>query len=78
MDPFQSESIRCLEKGTLTITSSLGRTCDGTFVYVNNREGSGTFTCSDGSSGPFNFVSTGTRGTGTGNLGGKPFTFSFG
>lgn len=64
--------------GTLTITSSLGRTCDGTFVYVNNREGSGTFRCSDGSSGPFNFVSTGTRGTGTGNLGGKPFTFSFG
>lgn len=64
--------------GTLTITSNRGRECKGTFVYVTNREGSGTFQCSDGNSGPFNFVSTGTRGTGTGNIGGKPFTFSFG
>ncbi|RWD74786.1 hypothetical protein [Mesorhizobium sp.] len=64
--------------GNLTITSNKGRKCKGDFVYVNRREGSGTFTCSDGSSGPFNFVSTGMRGTGTGTLGGKPFTFSFG
>ncbi|TPJ77172.1 hypothetical protein [Mesorhizobium sp. B2-6-2] len=64
--------------GNLTITSNKGRKCKGDFVYVNRREGSGTFTCSDGSSGPFTFVSTGMRGTGTGTLGGKPFTFSFG
>jgi len=64
--------------GNLTITSNRGRKCEGTFVYVTNREGSGTFTCSDGTSGPFTFVSTGTRGTGTGTIGGKPFTFSFG
>ena len=62
--------------GTLTITSSRGRSCTGDFVYVTGREGSGTFVCSDGNSGPFTFVSTGTRGTGT--IGGKPFTFSFG
>ncbi|MER9070074.1 hypothetical protein NKH84_26490 [Mesorhizobium sp. M0902] len=64
--------------GTLSIVSSKGRTCKGDFVYITNREGSGTFTCSDGQSGPFTFVSTGTRGTGSGTLGGKPFTFSFG
>ncbi|TPJ34435.1 hypothetical protein [Mesorhizobium sp. B2-8-3] len=64
--------------GNLTIKSNKGRSCKGDFVYVTNREGSGTFTCNDGSSGPFTFVSTGMRGTGTGTLGGKPFTFSFG
>lgn len=51
--------------GNLTIKSNKGRSCKGDFVYVTSREGSGTFTCSDGSSGPFTFVSTGTRGTGT-------------
>lgn len=64
--------------GTLTITSNKGRKCKGDFVYTTNREGSGTFVCSDGSSGPFQFVSTGTRGTGTGTIGGKAFTFVFG
>lgn len=64
--------------GTLTITTSRGRSCSGSFVYVNRRQGSGTFTCNDGSSGPFEFVSTGTRGTGTGYLGNKGFTFTFG
>ncbi len=64
--------------GNLEITSSRGRRCTGTFVYVTARNGQGTFTCSDGSSGPFEFVSTGTRGTGTGVIGGRPFTFTFG
>jgi hypothetical protein len=64
--------------GTLEIASSKGRKCSGTFVYVTRRNGSGTFTCTDGQSGPFNFVSTGTRGTGTGTIGGRSFTFSFG
>lgn len=64
--------------GNLRIVSSRGRTCDGNFVYVTGRNGEGVFTCSDGQSGPFTFVSTGTRGTGTGTIGGKPFTFTFG
>jgi Thiamine monophosphate kinase len=64
--------------GTLTITSSRGRTCSGDFVYVTGRTGEGVFTCSDGQSGPFQFVSTGSRGTGTGVIGGQPFTFTFG
>lgn len=50
--------------GELQITTSAGVTCRGTFVYVTQREGSGTFQCADGRSGPFTFVSTGSRGTG--------------
>lgn len=64
--------------GTLEIVSNKGMKCSGTFVYVTRRNGSGTFTCTNGQSGPFNFVSTGTRGTGTGTIGGRSFTFSFG
>lgn len=64
--------------GNLKITSSKGRVCEGNFVYVTARNGSGVFTCDDGKSGPFEFVSTGTRGTGTGVLGTTPFTFTFG
>lgn len=64
--------------GDLTITTNSGITCTGNFVYTSGREGKGTFTCEDGRSGPFEFVSTGRRGTGTGQLGGKPFTFTFG
>jgi hypothetical protein len=64
--------------GALTVVTNKGATCKGMFVYVTRRNGSGTFTCDDGRSGPFTFVSTGTRGTGTGTLGGRPFTFTFG
>ena len=64
--------------GDLTIVSSKGGTCTGAFVYVNRRQGSGTFTCTDGRAGPFNFVSTGSRGTGTGSLNGETVTFTFG
>lgn len=64
--------------GTLNIKSSRGRSCVGNFVYVTQRTGQGTFTCSDGRSGPFNFVSTGTKGSGTGTIGGRTFTFTFG
>ena len=64
--------------GTLKLVSSSGAVCEGNFVYVNNREGSGVFNCDDGRSGPFEFVSTGTRGTGFGDLGGERFTFTFG
>lgn len=64
--------------GTLQIRSNKGLTCTGNFVYETYRKGSGVFTCSNGQSGPFEFLSTGTRGTGTGTLGGKAFTFTFG
>lgn len=56
--------------GTLTLRSDRGVTCTGDFVYVTSRRGDGTFRCSDGRSGPFAFVSTGTHGTGTGRIGG--------
>jgi hypothetical protein len=64
--------------GDLTIVSNRGATCTGAFVYVNRRQGSGTFTCNDGRTGPFTFVSTGQRGTGSGQIGGQPVTFVFG
>jgi hypothetical protein len=64
--------------GVLEITTSRGTTCRGSFVYVSSRHGRGTFQCSDGRSGPFEFVSTGVRGSGTGRLGGRLFTFTFG
>ena len=64
--------------GTLSIVSSRGTVCKGNFVYVTSRRGEGVFNCDDKRSGPFNFVSTGTRGTGFGDLGGERFTFTFG
>lgn len=64
--------------GDLHITFTNGRTCAGAFVYVNRRQGEGTFECSDGATGPFSFVSTGRRGTGSGTLRGDRFTFTFG
>ena len=63
--------------GTLTIRSAK-TSCTGAFVYTTRREGKGTFKCDDGRSGPFEFVSTGSRGTGFGDLGGRKFTFTFG
>ena len=64
--------------GTLKIVSSKGAVCEGNFVYINSRQGNGIFTCNDGRSGPFEFVSTGSSGTGYGDLGKDRFTFSFG
>ena len=64
--------------GELHLTSSLGRTCAGTFVYITRRQGEGTVECSDGATGPFSFVSTGSRGTGSGTLRGERFIFTFG
>lgn len=64
--------------GDLTIVTNEGTTCGGKFVYVTSRQGKGTFICNDGRSGPFEFVSTGTRGTGTGMISGQQVTFIFG
>ena len=52
--------------------------CKGSYVFIDSRQGEGTFTCVDGRTGPFHFASTGSRGTGTGNLNGILFTFTFG
>ena len=64
--------------GTLEIVSTNGTTCAGDFVYVTARTGEGVFNCDDGRSGPFKFVSTGSKGTGHGALGDEKFTFKFG
>lgn len=64
--------------GTIQLVSSQGATCTGDFVYVTGRQGEGVFRCSDGRSGAFKFVSTGSRGNGWGDFGGKRFTFTFG
>jgi len=63
--------------GTLVVRSAR-TTCRGDYVFTSQREGKGTFRCDDGRTGPFEFVSTGTRGTGSGDLGGQKFTFTFG
>lgn len=64
--------------GTLNLTTSTGLKVTGTFVYTTMRTGEGIFKSSDGRSGPFTFVSTGSRGTGTGKLGNETITFTFG
>ena len=64
--------------GNLQITTNKGVSCSGNFVYTTPRKGEGVFNCDDGRSGPFTFVSTGTRGTGHGELESKKFTFTFG
>lgn len=64
--------------GEIELTSDGGAKCVGRFVYVNGRQGSGTLSCSDGRSGTFDFVSTGSRGTGQGQIMGQPFTLLFG
>ena len=64
--------------GTVTFVSSRGGSCTGDFVYVTRRQGEGIVVCADGRSGPFSFVSTGSRGTGHGRLASDAFTFTFG
>jgi len=64
--------------GTLKITSNKGAVCTGDSVYVNSRQGSGVLKCSDGRSGTYDFVSTGSHGNGYGALDGHRFTFTFG
>jgi len=78
-ETFEGSATGHLDRsGELTVTTSKGVQCNGTFVYVDARTGKGTFRCGDGRSGPFEFVSTGQHGTGQGDLGGEHFTFTFG
>lgn len=62
----------------LILARKLQAEATGDFVYVTSREGSGVFNCDDGRSGPFSFVSTGSRGNGHGSLGNQAMTFTFG
>ena len=64
--------------GDIVLVSNKGSTCRGGFVYVSRRNGEGAANCDDGRSGPFQFVSTGKRGTGYGDLSGQRYTFTFG
>jgi hypothetical protein len=64
--------------GDLMVVSTKGTTCRGNYVFITQRQGEGVFTCSDGRSGPFEFVSTGRRGNGRGSLGAQTFVFTFG
>ena len=64
--------------GNLTIVINSRVNCSGRFVYVTERQGEGIFNCDDGRTGPFTFASTGRRGNGSGSLGNKNFTFTFG
>lgn len=63
--------------GTMQVVSNRGVRCSGQYVVVTRREGAGTLTCDDGRSGPFQFAAVGTRGTGSGRLGGETMTFTF-
>lgn len=64
--------------GELQLTSTRGEKCTGRFVYTNSRQGSGTITCAGGRNGAFDFVSTGSRGTGQGEISGERMTIVFG
>lgn len=65
--------------GVLKVTSTTGTVCTGKFVYETSRKGAGTFQCTDGRTGPFQFVSTGRSGNGWGEFGdNRKFTFTFG
>ena len=76
---FTGQALRAPDMaGVLMVVSNRGAQCTGNYVFTEPRQGVGTFRCSDGRTGPFKFVSTGLRGTGTGRLGDKTFTFSFG
>ena len=60
--------------GDLEISSNRGRTCWGTYSYVN-RSGRGIFRCDDGEFGPFRFTvpAQGRTATGTVTLADKPY-----
>jgi hypothetical protein len=64
--------------GEVEVTSTTGEKCVGRFVYINARQGSGTIACANGRNGVFDFVSTGSRGTGQGQISGQPLTIVFG
>lgn len=67
------------DAGALRVVSNKGLTCQGNWSYmIYPTYGRGIFNCSEGTSGPFEFNQNGGSGTGTGRLGKRLFTFTFG
>lgn len=64
--------------GILNVVTSTGVTCEGVFSYTSGSRGSGVLECEDGRVGDFEFVSSGTKGSGTGTIGDDKFIFRFG
>ena len=78
-EPFTGKATGYMDgSGDLKVTLQSGVNCTGHFVYKTRRDGEGVFNCEDGRSGPFQFVSTGIKGTGHGTLNGEPLIFTFG
>ena len=63
--------------GELTLVSNRKSTCRGTFVNTSARRGEGVLNCDDGRTGNFRLAGTGKVGTGSGELSGQRFTFTF-
>jgi hypothetical protein len=63
--------------GELTLVSSRRATCRGSYVYTSRRRGEGILSCDDGRTGSFHLAAVYANGSGTGDLGGQRFNFSF-
>ena len=64
--------------GDLNLQCNDGRVCTGNWTFVTGRTGSGVVKCTDGSTGTFDFQSSGSNGQGKGVINGEPFMFIFG
>ncbi|WP_428249221.1 hypothetical protein [Ferrovibrio sp.] len=78
-ETFKGNAFPGIERsGKINVTSSRGATCEGSYVYINLREGEGTLNCSDGRSGKLVFVADGLKGIGNGTLADQPVSFTIG
>ena len=63
--------------GELVLVSSHKATCRGSFTNISRRRGEGVLGCDDGRTGSFRLAGSGGVGSGTGELAGQRFTFTF-
>ena len=63
--------------GELVLVSSRKVTCRGNFTNISRRRGEGVLSCDDGRTGSFRLAGSGGVGSGTGELAGQRFTFTF-
>ena len=63
--------------GELVLVSSRKTTCRGSFTNISRRRGEGVLNCEDGRTGSFHLAGSGGVGSGTGELAGQRFTFTF-
>ncbi len=63
--------------GELVLVSSHKATCRGSFTNISRRHGEGVLNCDDGRTGSFRLAGSGGVGSGTGELAGQRFTFTF-